>query len=306
MSIAIISHPDCVLHEMGDNHPERPGRITVIQKALEKYPFSKPVHWYEAPMATEAQLQLAHPSSYINHIKSLSPTSGYHAIDSDTLMNPFTYQAALRAAGAGILAVDLLMNGKDNVAFCNVRPPGHHAEVNQAMGFCFFNNIAIAVQYALQQYSLQRVAIIDFDAHHGNGTQSIFQNNERVMLCSSFEHPFYPGYEPENDNAHILNMPLRAGTTGQEYREKVSDFWLPALHQFKPELIFFSAGFDSHARDPLANIQLEKDDYVWLTQAIAAIAALYAKGRMISMLEGGYYPRVLSECVPAHVEAMVN
>lgn len=306
MSIAVISHPDCLLHCMGEEHPERPSRVRVIQSALKQYPFTTPVTYYEAPKISEKELLLAHTMAHIKGMQSRVLPGHLRMIDEDTGMNEYTYQGAQRAAGAGIFAVDLLMQGKHQVAFCNVRPPGHHAEVEKAMGFCFFNNIAIAAKYSLKQYHLTRVAIIDFDAHHGNGTQSIFQDDSRVMLCSSFEHPFYPGYIPANDNAHILNLPLAAGTDGKIYREKITDVWLPALNEFKPELIFFSAGFDSHTKDPLANIQLEKEDYVWLTENMAIIAGRYAKGRMISMLEGGYHPRVLAECVPAHVNAMIS
>ncbi len=304
MTIALISHPDCLLHDPGESHPERPGRVLAIQKALEKYPFKVPVQFYEAPLASEAQLLLAHEEGYVKWIQSIAPKAGLIGIDQDTLMNAHTYPAALRAAGAVCDAVDLLMSDKAQVAFCNIRPPGHHAEKEKAMGFCFFNNLAIGVRHALENYGLNRIAIVDFDAHHGNGTQSIFQNDKRVLFCSSFEHPFYPGYEGEMDNDHIISLPLKAGTAGPEYREKVAEVWLPKIRAFEPELIFISAGFDSHAKDPLANLALQAEDYVWLSQRLAEIAKQYCQGKIISVLEGGYNARVLAECVPVHVEAM--
>lgn len=201
--------------------------------------------------------------------------------------------------------VDLLMQDKAQAVFCNVRPPGHHAEHNKAMGFCFLNNVAIGVRYALSYYHLERIAIIDFDVHHGNGTQDIFQEEDHVMFCSSFEHPFYPGYDLRNDNSHVLNVPLRPGTVGSKYREQVSAAWFHKLHAFKPQLFFFSAGFDAHRDDPLADIELTMEDYCWLTTEIASMAKQYSNGKMLSVLEGGYDLDVLRTCVPAHVNAML-
>jgi len=305
MTIAIISHPDYTLHFAGENHPESPERVKVIQANLEKYPFKQPVKFYEAPLADRQQLVSVHDQAYVDWIISIAPKEDSIAIDADTIMNPYTLSAAQHAAGAVVHGVDLVMQAKAQVAFCNVRPPGHHAEKEKAMGFCFFNNVAIGAMHAINKYGLARIAIIDFDVHHGNGTQSIFQQNKQVMYCSSFQHPYYPGYEEEMDSSHILSVPLAAGTTGEIYRAKVQAAWFDKLVAFQPQLIFFSAGFDAHADDPLADIRLTKADYVWLTQEIAKIAKVFCDGKMVSVLEGGYNLSVLAECVPAHVEAMV-
>ena len=212
----------------------------------------------------------------------------------------------MRAAGAVSFAVDLVMQKKAQTVFCNIRPPGHHAEKEKAMGFCFFNNVAIGAVHAINDYGLERVAIIDFDVHHGNGTQSIFQNNKNVLYCSSFQHPYYPGYENEMDNPHILSVPLAAGTTGKEFREKVQAAWFDKIVAFQPQLIFFSAGFDAHKNDPLADLKLTKEDYVWLTSEIAKIAKVYCDGKIVSVLEGGYNLEALSQnACPAHVMVII-
>jgi acetoin utilization deacetylase AcuC-like enzyme len=301
MTIAIITHPDCQLHYMGSSHPEHPDRVKVIHEALERYAFSVPVEFHLCGPVDREHLIAAHEERYVNWIYSISPKKDMIEIDEDTFMNPHTLRAALLAAGAVTMGVDLVMNKEVQAVFCNVRPPGHHAEREKAMGFCFYNNVAVA----LEHYNLSRIAIIDFDVHHGNGTQSIFQYDERVMICSSFEHPLYPGYEQEMDNEHILNVPLPAGTQGEAYRAAVAAAWFDKLRKFKPELIFFSAGFDAHQQDLLANLSLVEADYVWLTRQIAQIAKECCQGRMISVLEGGYDLNVLAECVPAHVNAMV-
>lgn len=305
MTIGIISHESGELHETGPGHPEKPQRLITIHRAIKAYDFLNPIKFYEAPAATKEQLALAHDKRYIEWIFSISPKHETIAIDEDTVMGPQTLTAALHAAGAVIKAVDLVMAKDIEAAFCNVRPPGHHAEFEKAMGFCFFNNIAVGVRHAMSEYDIQRVLIVDFDVHHGNGTQSIFQKDKKVMLCSSFEHPLYPGYDAEMDNKHILSLPLPAGTTGEAYRREVRESWLTRIHEFKPEMIFFSAGFDAHSEDPMANIQFNKEDYVWITKEMVNIAKQYAQGRVISALEGGYNLEVLAECVPAHIEALV-
>lgn len=305
MTIALISHPDCVLHDVGEHHPERKERVKVIESALQRYPFNTPTQLYLAPLATVPQLMSVHDKDYVNWIMSVAPKEGYIAIDPDTVMNKHSLQAALRAAGSVTFAVDKVMSGEAQVAFCNIRPPGHHAERDKAMGFCFFNNVAIGVVHAMTHYPIERVAIIDFDVHHGNGTQNIFQQDKRVLYCSSFEHPFYPGYEPEMDNKHILSVPLEAGTGSKVFRDKVAAAWFDELAAFQPQFIFFSAGFDAHSKDPLADLNLTKDDYVWLTTKIAKIAKVHCDGKIVSVLEGGYNLDVLAECVPAHVNAMV-
>lgn len=305
MTIALISHPICALHDAGKNHPERPERVLVIEEALKRYAFKAPVKFYEAPPVSREQLIGVHDESYVDWILSVAPQEGMIGIDADTWMNPHTYQAAQLAAGAVILAVDLVMKGQVQSAFCNIRPPGHHAEREKAMGFCFFNNVAVGAMYAMTQYQLQRIAIIDFDVHHGNGTQSIFQRDKRVLYCSSFEHPFYPGYEEEMDNEHILSVPLAAGTTSEMFRSAIEAAWFDKIAAFQPQLIFFSAGFDAHASDALADLQLTADDYVWLTTHIAKIAKVHSGGKMISVLEGGYNLDALAQCVPLHIDAMI-
>lgn len=304
MTLAIISHPDCALHDAGNMHPEQPARVSVIQKALENYPFKTKTDFYLAPLARREQLISAHDKNYVDWIFSIAPKKTHVGIDEDTIMNPHTLRAALLAAGSVPFAVDKIMQGEAHAAFCNVRPPGHHAEREKAMGFCFFNNVAIGALHALEKYQLERVAIIDFDVHHGNGTQNIFQSNKRVLYCSSFQHPFYPGYEEEKHSKHMLSVPLAAGTKGPLYRELVAAAWFKQIAAFKPQFIFFSAGFDAHAHDPLADIQLDDDDYVWLTREIAKLAKEYCQGRMVSVLEGGYNLETLARCVPLHVDAM--
>lgn len=305
MTIAVISHPDCLRHEAGFGHPEQPDRVKVVELALKQYPFNVPVTWHESPLATREQLIAVHDEGYVDGLFAAAPTAGFVCLDQDTLMNNYTLVAALRAAGSAPYAVDLVMAGQAGAAFCNIRPPGHHAEKSQAMGFCFFNNVAVGAAYALGKYQLSRVAIIDFDVHHGNGTQAIFQEEERVLYCSSFEHPFYPGYDPLLDNEHILSVPLHAGTGSEAFRQQVESVWFERLKAFQPQMIFFSAGFDAHRDDPLADLQLTKADYTWLTKKVAEIARDCCEGKMISVLEGGYNLNVLAECVPAHVQAMI-
>ena len=305
MTLAIISHPDCLLHQGGEDHPEGPDRVAVVQEALTRYPFTPPAIFYEAPLVKKESLILVHDEFYVTYLESIAPQEGVVGIDADTWMNPHTLQAAYRAVGSTVFAVDLVLQNKAQVAFCNVRPPGHHAERDRAMGFCFFNNVAVGVGHALQNYSLKKIAIIDFDVHHGNGTQNIFQEDHRVLYCSSFQHPFYPGYEAHLDNQHLIPVPLSAGTDSALFREKVKAAWFEKITLFQPELIFFSAGFDAHQDDPLANLKLTKADYVWLTEEIAKIAKKFCDGKMISVLEGGYNLEVLRDCVPAHVAAMM-
>lgn len=305
MSIAVISHPDCVKHAMGEQHPEQPLRVVVVQEALQAFPFTQAPVYYQAQPVTEKQLLRVHPKHYVSWLQANVPAEGLFEIDEDTRMNPDSLQAAYLSAGSLPQAVDLVMQGKHQAVFCCVRPPGHHAEKDRAMGFCFFNNIALGVMHAIEEYGLSRVVIVDFDVHHGNGTQDIFQDDDRVMLFSSFEHPLYPGYDPDDDNAHIINTPIPAGSDGAAYRAAVAD-WFAAIDAFKPELIFISAGFDAHVSDPLANLALVKDDYVWITSELHKLAAKHCKGNIISALEGGYNLDALAECVPAHVNALVN
>ncbi len=301
MSVALISHPICLLHQMGFDHPEQPNRLRAIQTELIISGLDAHLKHYEAPAVTREQLLRVHDADYIEEIFQIAPKEGLVAIDPDTLMNPYTLQAALHAAGSTVCGVDLVMKKEVNAAFCNVRPPGHHAERARAMGFCFFNNIAVGVAHALEQYKLKRVAIIDFDVHHGNGTENIFLNDERVMLCSSFQHPFYPFAGADTESDHIINLPLPAGTAGDEFFQKVVERWVPAVEKFEPEMIFFSAGFDAHIQDELAHLRLEVEDYAWITRKFKDIADRFCEGRMVSTLEGGYSLEVLGACVAAHI-----
>jgi acetoin utilization deacetylase AcuC-like enzyme len=304
MSVGIISHPDCLLHEMGSLHPEQPARIRVIEDKLIMSGVRADLQEYEAPLVTKDQLARVHTVDYIEHIFNSAPKHGLISLDPDTWMNPYTIKAAQRAAGAVVYGVDLVMSGELNAVFCNVRPPGHHAERSQAMGFCFFNNIAVGVAHALEHYNLKRVAIIDFDVHHGNGTENIFKNDDRVLLCSSFQHPFYPFSGSETHSQHILNIPLATGCTGKVFREQVEAHWLKKIREFQPEMIFFSAGFDGHERDVMANVSLHEEDYAWITHKVKAIADEVCHGRIVSALEGGYALDALSRSVLAHIEAL--
>jgi acetoin utilization deacetylase AcuC-like enzyme len=305
MSIALISHPDCLLHNMGNYHPEQPARIQVINDTINKVGFAELLKFYEAPFATKEQLLRVHSQHHIDSIFQASPKQGLIAYAPEAYMNPYTLHAALRAAGAAILAVDLLMIKEVTQAFCNVRPPGHHAERDAAMGFCFFNNVAIAVAYALERYKLKRIAIVDFDVHHGNGTENIFQNDERVLYCSSFQHPFYPFSGATTKSTHIINIPLPAGTSTELFREKTEAFWFEKIKQFAPEIIFFSAGFDAYIDDELADLLLSEEDYLWLTQNIKKIADECCQGRIVSVLEGGYAIPGLGTCALAHLSGFL-
>ncbi|AHE66982.1 deacetylase [Legionella oakridgensis ATCC 33761 = DSM 21215] len=264
--LAFISHRDCLLHDMGASHPECPERLKVIADAVKHSQLEEKIHYYNAPLAKKEDLLRVHDKQYIDYLFNINPGEKIIPLDPDTWMNQHTLQAALRAAGSVILAVDLVMNKTCEAAFCNVRPPGHHAEKSQAMGFCFFNNIAVGAAYALARYDLKRIAIIDFDVHHGNGTENIFQNNEHILLCSSFQYPFYPHHELLTKQDHIIHTPLPAGTEGKQFRKQIEKQWLGKIDAFKPQMIFISAGFDGHRQDIMANFQLEDDDYVWITK----------------------------------------
>ncbi|OQW95140.1 MAG: deacetylase [Beggiatoa sp. IS2] len=306
MSIAYIHHTDCSLHDMGFGHPEKPTRLSAIEDELKAAHLFDFLRHYEAPLATRQQLLRVHDSKYVDNVLSFADKRKPAYLDPDTIVTPETPKAALRAAGAGIFATDLVLTHKVRGAFCNIRPPGHHALRNAAMGFCFFNNIAIAAVHALENYGVARVAIVDFDVHHGNGTEEIFKNDPRVMLCSTFQHPFYPGCGADSGNDHIINVPLRAGTKGDKFREAVTQFWLPALHKFKPQMIFISAGFDAHEDDDMSQLYLHDKDYAWVTHEILALADKYAEGHIVSMLEGGYDLPALGRSVTAHLKVLMR
>lgn len=306
MNTVLISHRNCVKHEISAGHPECPQRIDAINDQLMKQDLFDYLQHREAPLATREQLTLAHPESYIDLIHQKAPETGSVQLDADTAMNPYSLDASLRAAGSGVLAVDMVCNGEVKNAFCLTRPPGHHAERMQAMGFCFFGNIAIAARHAVKQYGLERVAIVDFDVHHGNGTEDIVDGDPNILFCSSFQHPFYPGNYRENVTDQRMNVPLVAGSNSADFRNAITGTWLPALERFKPQMVFVSAGFDAHSEDPLANISLVDDDFVWITQRIMDIADKFADGRVVSILEGGYALPALGRCAAAHVRGLMQ
>jgi acetoin utilization deacetylase AcuC-like enzyme len=304
MSIALLTHPDCLLHEMGARHPESPARLRAILDALGDWRMAGHVQPFEAPEASSEQLLRVHRESYLQYVRDSSPGDDYAFLDPDTSMNPKSLSAALRAAGAAVKATDLVMGEGPARAFCAVRPPGHHATPDRAMGFCIFNNVAVGVAHALARHGLERVAILDFDVHHGNGTEEAFHEDPRVMLCSTFQHPYYPFCGADSGNDHIINTPLPAMTGSEGFRAAVERFWRPALERFAPQLVFVSAGFDAHREDPLAYLRLEDEDYAWITGFIVAIADRHAHGRVVSTLEGGYNTEVLARCVVEHVRAL--
>ncbi|SDH11603.1 histone deacetylase family protein [Nitrosomonas sp. Nm132] len=304
MQTAYITHPTCLKHNMGYDHPESPERLRAIENQLIASGIFPLLQQHEAPRVTHEQLVRVHSESYLHAIEAVAPQHGMISLDADTLMNPFTLEAAYRAAGALVLATDLVMTEKVENAFCNIRPPGHHATHSQAMGFCFFNNVAVGAAHAMTQYALKRVAIADFDVHHGNGTEDIFKHDPRVMLCSTFQHPFYPYCGADSSSNHIINVPLTAHTDGREFRSAISQHWLPALESFQPEMIFISAGFDAHREDDMARLNLTESDYTWVTGQIKAIAGKYAQKRIVSALEGGYALHALGRSATAHIKVL--
>src|SRR5216684_2907786 len=301
MATALFTHPDCSLHEMGAGHPESPERLKAILAALEASGLAAKLAVREAPLARREHLERVHDTEHVDLVFGAAPQRGYAYLDPDTSMNPKSLAAALRAAGAVVRATDVVMAGEARNAFCAVRPPGHHATPDRAMGFCIFNNVAIGAMHALEAHGLERVAVLDFDVHHGNGTEDAFHEDPRVMLCSTFQHPYYPYCGADSGNDHIINVPLPAMTDGRGFRAAVERFWFPALERFAPEVVFVSAGFDAHRDDPLAYLELGDEDYAWVTQKIVELAARHARGRVVSTLEGGYDTNALARCVVEHV-----
>ncbi len=306
MPTAFISHPDTLLHVMDGRHPESPARITAIKDRLMAAHLYDHLHHHDAPPATDEQLVRVHTPAYVRHIRTVAPPAGIVRLDADTAMGPMTLAAVLRAAGAVVLATDLVLAGKVRNAFCCVRPPGHHAGRAHAAGFCIFNNVAVAAAHALARHKLERVAIIDFDVHHGDGTEDIFRDDPRVMLCSTFQHPFYPYKGADSRSERMVNVPLPAGTDGKAFRATVESEFAPALDRFRPQMIFISAGFDAHAQDPLADLRLVRDDFVWITEFILAAAARHAHNRVVSALEGGYDLVSLADSATAHVRTLAG
>lgn len=306
MHTAYITHPACLGHDMGEIFPEEAARIHAIHDQLIASGLLDLLLPFEAAPASKEQLMLVHAPEYIERVFALSPESGFVELDGDTRMNPHSLQAALHAAGAVIMAVDLVMSGQVQNAFCNIRPPGHHAGRASASGFCLFNNVAIGAAHALQHHGLQRLAIADFDVHHGNGTEEIFHDDPRVMLCSTFRHPYYPHSGAGSGNDHIINVPLAAGCKGAEFRAAVSEYWLPALELFRPQLILISAGFDAHREDDMGGLVLQEADYHWVTEVLKDVASRHAGGRIVSALEGGYALSALGRSVMAHIKSLAD
>ena len=305
---AYITHPACLKHDNGAGHPESPDRLKAIDRQLRDSSMNQRLDYFEAPKVTREQLERVHGAKYLNYIEENSPSSekGTFYLDPDTRLSFHSLDAAKRAAGAVILATDLVIQQKVNNAFCAVRPPGHHAKANSAMGFCIYNDIMLGVEHALEHYGLERIALLDFDVHHGNGSENIIGYDERILFCSTFQHQFYPNEPFAQDNPYIICSPLSAGASGTEFRAVVKDKWLVALDKFKPQMIFISAGFDAHADDFLANLNFTEADYQWVTDRIVEIANKYSDGRIVSSLEGGYNTSALSRSVEVHLHSLIS
>jgi len=306
MPVAFITHPSCSLHEMGPYHPECPERLAAVGDRMIAAGIDSYLRHYTAPEATHEQIGRVHSAAYIDEIESASPEAGLHYIDPDTALNPHSLSAAKHAAGAVVMAVDLVMKGEVATAFCAVRPPGHHAERRRAMGFCLFNSVAIGAAHALASHGLSRVAIVDFDVHHGNGTEDIFQGDPRVLMVGTFQHPLYPYCGFDDPAPNMINVPLPAGAGSDEFRAAVTDKWLPALDKFEPEMILVSAGFDAHREDPLAGLKFTEADYAWVTEQLVVVAGRHAHRRIVSSLEGGYALSALGRSAAAHVRVLVE
>jgi acetoin utilization deacetylase AcuC-like enzyme len=310
MSTVFYSHPACREHDMGPGHPECPQRLDAITDHLRATALDIALVEREAPRATLEQIERAHAAAYVSNLVDLleqvHASGERRALDPDTYAHPATLEAALRAAGAAVAATDDVIAGRARTAFCAVRPPGHHATREQAMGFCFFNNVVVAARHALDVHGLARVAVIDFDVHHGNGTEDIVAGDERIFMASFFQHPLYPysGTEPLGSN--MVNVPLRPYTRGPAMREAVQSQWLPALEAFRPQMLFVSAGFDAHREDDLGQMGLVEDDYRWITERLLGLAERHAQGRIVSCLEGGYNLSALARSVAAHLRVLAG
>ena len=305
--LRLYTHPICLQHDPGLGHAESPARLRAVLDALDHDRFAA-LDRIEAPRATREQLVRVHDGAYVDRILASAPAEGTVRLDEDTVMSPASAEAALRAAGAAVAAVDAVMQGHGERAFCAVRPPGHHATRDQAMGFCLFNNIAVAAAHAIAAHGLKRVAIADFDVHHGNGTQAIFETEPRVLFISSHQSPLYPdsGREDERGVGNIVNAPLSPGDGSYAFRELWDGALLPRLAAFKPQLLLISAGFDAHRDDPLADIRLGSEDYAWITERLVDVARAHAHGRVVSSLEGGYHLGALATSASAHVAALAD
>jgi acetoin utilization deacetylase AcuC-like enzyme len=307
MTTLLVTHPDCVEHDPGIGHPEAPARLSAVLAALDAPEFAGLAR-REAPMGSEADIARVHSSPFVAAIMARVPQAGHAALDADTIMSAGSGKAALRAVGAMTSAVDAVMRGEAQNAFCAIRPPGHHAEPDQAMGFCLFNSIAIAARHAQAAHGITRVAIVDFDVHHGNGTQAVAQQDPSLFFASSHQYPLYPGTgsAEETGVGNVVNVPLRSGTEGGCFRRAFEARILPALDAFAPELLLVSAGFDAHRADPLAGLELEEEDFAWVTARLAEAARRHARGRLVSVLEGGYDLKALASSAAAHVSALMK
>ncbi|MDO4705757.1 histone deacetylase family protein [Allofranklinella schreckenbergeri] len=315
MATGYFTHRDCWLHEMGPIHPECPQRLDAIEDRLLISGVMDMLQRFDAPKASVYDLELAHSRIHIASLLGLDVLmqeelraggDGYSQIDPDTMLSPHTWNAALRAAGAVIDATDRVIAGDLQNAFCAVRPPGHHAERDKAMAFCFFNNVAVGAMYALHRHQLQRVAVVDFDVHHGNGTEDILHKEPKALMVSFFQHPFFPYSGETAKGENMLNIPVPAYTKGVDVREMIDMIWMPRLEAFAPEMIFISAGFDAHRDDDMGQMMLNENDYAWITQKVVEVAERHSKGRIVSSLEGGYIPEVLARCVESHIRVLAG
>jgi acetoin utilization deacetylase AcuC-like enzyme len=310
VTTAFYTHPDCKLHEMGSWHPESPARLQAIEDQLIASRIASLLDCRHVPLAQESDLEWVHSATMIalvrEHSLALAGTSGCYPLDADTLLNGHSWQAALRAAGAALAATDAVIAGEIDNAFCAIRPPGHHATSTTSMGFCLFNNVAVAVRHALEVHGLERVAIVDFDVHHGNGTEEIFAHDPRVLMVSFFQHPLYPFSGNYSAGANAVNVPVLAYSDGSVVRQLVTETWLPALEAHRPQMLFISAGFDAHREDDMAQMGLLEADYAWLTRQVMDVAAQHAQGRIVSCLEGGYALSALDRSVVAHIKVLAD
>jgi acetoin utilization deacetylase AcuC-like enzyme len=310
-----FTHPDCLKHEMGAGHPECPERLSAIEDRLLITGLDMALTRREPAPAALADIELAHGRMHVAALRGLTDVlredmaaggPAHTPLDPDTLINAFTWDAALRSAGAAIEATNAVMAGEMENAFCAVRPPGHHACRDKAMGFCFFNNVAIAAKHAVERHGLKRVAIVDFDVHHGNGTEDIVAGDDRILMVSFYQHPFYPDGGSQSHAANLVNVPVPAYTKGMDIRELIEMMWIPRLEDFKPEMIFISAGFDAHREDDMGQLGLVEQDYAWITMRMKDMAKRFSKGRIVSCLEGGYNPNALARSVEAHLRVLAD
>ncbi|MFP4684137.1 MAG: histone deacetylase family protein [Ectothiorhodospira sp.] len=309
-TIAFITHHDCTLHRVAAHHPEVPERLSAIDDRLLASGIGILLSHYDAPLVTREQLLRVHDAGYVDWVEASAPPEDSDIMvcldEGDTVMTGHTLTAARRAAGSAVLGVDLVMSGEASSAFCSVRPPGHHAERARAMGFCIFNNVAVGAAHALAHHGLERVAVVDFDVHHGNGTEEIFRAEPRVLFCSTFQHPFYPFTGTEKETPNLVDCPLPRGAAGADFREAVQAHWLPALEDFRPQLVMVSAGFDAHREEEMADLRLSEDDYAWVTRQLKDLASRHAGGRLVSCLEGGYDLSALGRSACVHMDALIG